>query len=81
MLTNSPLLINTTSIDVSHLPISTFHFPMAAGVALNVIGMWLVRLFHQNNAGVFYPVAFEMPTVFHLLPQPLETRKGNTFDQ
>ncbi len=53
MLTYSPFLRNTDSVDTSRLIISTCHFPTAARVALDIIGRRLLQLFHHTNTSGF----------------------------
>jgi hypothetical protein len=47
----------SVDIDTSWLIISTCHFPMAAIVAINVIGRQLVQLFHHTKTGGFLVLA------------------------
>jgi hypothetical protein len=48
-----PFLRNTASLVSNGLKISSVPFPMAAGVALEVIGKWQVKIFHRTNMGGF----------------------------
>jgi hypothetical protein len=65
----------------SLLIISPCHFPIAAGVALDVIGRWVAQLFHDPTLADFscclWKAENETIAVFivylEFLPLPLET--------
>jgi hypothetical protein len=76
-LTNSDFVGNMASVDTGRLIISIFRSLMAAGVALNVIGMWLVHQFFGDFL-VFFRTQKVIPRGLPVAcgnREPIRTRK------